>query len=199
MLGFKELLFFLFAPNPPSFPPLSLAHFPLRALQLQDLLKKARIFVPKSRWMLGTVDESGILKVWTLGVFRVFRVLGFFILDSLSYTIFYHFRDNFPSPTLYLRPFFMFSTFSTVYSLFSTQIFLPTPLQFSSISPTYFRVFSVFSVLRISQVLGFLGFLRILRTLRIFQNLLGFQGFQGVLTFPLSSHLNLPLTSPLFP
>ncbi|XP_042520106.1 RNA-dependent RNA polymerase 6-like [Macadamia integrifolia] len=34
----------------------------IRAAQMRDLLEKARIFVPKGRWMLGCFDELGVLE-----------------------------------------------------------------------------------------------------------------------------------------
>lgn len=36
---------------------------PCSAVQLQTLKTKAKIFVPKGRWLLGTVDETKTLQV----------------------------------------------------------------------------------------------------------------------------------------
>ena len=35
----------------------------MRAVKLEDLTTKSKIFVPKGRWLLGTVDETKTLEV----------------------------------------------------------------------------------------------------------------------------------------
>ncbi|XP_062200836.1 probable RNA-dependent RNA polymerase SHL2 [Phragmites australis] len=49
-----------FAPG--AEPHLKAMHLVIRSAQLQDLLGKRRIFVPKGRWLMGCLDEPGVLE-----------------------------------------------------------------------------------------------------------------------------------------
>jgi RNA-dependent RNA polymerase len=48
--------------GPQSEPHLRAMLLAIRSAQLLDLLEKTRIFVPKSRWLMGCLDELGVLE-----------------------------------------------------------------------------------------------------------------------------------------
>ncbi|BAC00725.1 putative RNA-dependent RNA polymerase [Oryza sativa Japonica Group] len=48
--------------EPRTEPHLKAMLLAIRSAQLQDLLEKARIFVPKGRWLMGCLDELGVLE-----------------------------------------------------------------------------------------------------------------------------------------